>query len=78
MTLATGSAGWWPGGRLVVDLQNARGGDISADLGDRQGASNIAGPPGSRFVEYYLEQTLVDGSGPEPGDEQLQLLGHLG
>lgn len=59
--LDTEAAGWWRGGRLVVLLQNTRGGDISDVVGDAQGISNIVAPPGTRFAEYYFEQELADG-----------------
>lgn len=55
-TIDTDGAGWWQGGRFVVDLQNTRGGDISDVVGDVQGISNIVAPPGTRFAEYYLKQ----------------------
>ena len=60
-SLDSEAAGWWSGGVFVVDLQNVRGGDISDTVGDLQGISNIVGPPGTRFVEYFLEQNFGDG-----------------
>ena len=60
-TIDTEAAGWWRGGLFVVDLQNTRGGDISEVVGDVQGISNIVAPAGTRFAEYYLEQTVAEG-----------------
>lgn len=60
-SLDTAAAGWWPGGRFVIDLQNTRGGDISDLVGDIQGVSNIVAPPGTRFAEYFLTQELAGG-----------------
>jgi porin len=60
-SIDTESAGWWKGGRFLVDLQNVRGGDISDLVGDLQGISNIVAPPGTRFVEYFLDQSFADG-----------------
>jgi porin len=61
LTLDTETAGWWRGGTLVVDLQSARGGDLSECVGDVQGVSNIVGPPRTRLAEYHLVQELADG-----------------
>lgn len=61
LSIDTEGAGWWTGGRLFIDLQNARGGDISDHVGDLQGISNIVAPPGTRVVEYFLDQTFADG-----------------
>ncbi|MCP4902667.1 MAG: carbohydrate porin [bacterium] len=61
LSLDTKDAGWWQGGNLSVVLQNVRGGDISAVVGDAQGISNIVGPPGTRFVEYFLVQEFAAG-----------------
>ena len=60
-SLDTGGVGWWAGGSFVIDLQNTRGGDISDLVGDVQGVSNIVAPPGTRFVEYFLDQSFGDG-----------------
>jgi porin len=60
-SIDTAGAGWWKGGTFVVDLQNARGGDISDVVGDVQGVSNIVAPPGTRFAEYYLDQLFGNG-----------------
>jgi porin len=60
-SLDTEGAGWWTGGLFFVDLQNTRGGDISDVVGDVQGVSNIVAPPGTRFAEYYLDQSFADG-----------------
>jgi len=57
----TEGAGWWKGGFFFIDLQNTRGGDISDLVGDVQGISNIVAPPGTRFAEYFLDQTFADG-----------------
>lgn len=61
-TVDTAAAGWWSGGEIVVDLQNVRGDDPSASVGDIQGVSNIVGPSGTRLAEYYLDQSTGDGS----------------
>jgi porin len=61
LTLDTEGAGWWSGGLFFIDLQNARGGDISDLIGDVQGISNIVAPPGTRFAEYFLDQSFADG-----------------
>ncbi len=61
LSLDTTGAGWWRGGNFSVVLQNVRGGDISAVVGDAQGISNIVGPPGTRFVEYFLVQEFAAG-----------------
>ena len=61
LSIDTAGAGWWRGGRFFIDLQNARGGDISDHVGDLQGISNIVAPPGTRVVEYFLDQNFADG-----------------
>lgn len=60
-SIDTEGAGWWKGGLFFVDLQNTRGGDISDTVGDVQGISNIVAPPGTRFAEYFLDQSFADG-----------------
>ena len=57
--LGTQELGLWYGGWFWVDLQHISSGDPSSTLvGDFQGVSNIAAPPGNRVYEFWFRQYL--------------------